>query len=95
MVATFDLPGFAAILSPSTTLADNPAFQRARGELLPDSNVPLFLDFGPLAALLSETPQFQQQPRDKNALAVLQRLDYLVVGFNSAAHDLRVVLGLS
>lgn len=76
------------------TLSANPTFTGARAQLPAGSTVPAFLDFGPLAALLSQTPQFKAGGRDQTALAVLRRLDYLVVGVNSADHDVRIALGL-
>ncbi len=94
VVATIDLPGFAALLSPSSTLSSNATFQRASSQLEAGSNVPLFLDFGPLATLLGSLPQFQQQSKDKQALQTIERMDYFVVGFSSVAHDFRVILGL-
>ena len=75
-------------------LSANPVFVRARAQLPAGSTVPLFLNFGPLAALLSETPQFKQGGSDHNALAVLRRLDYFAVGTSATTHDTRVVLGL-
>ncbi len=94
VVATLDLPNFAALLAPASSLSTNPVFQRARSQLAPGSNVPVFVDFGPIASLLSALPQFEQQPKDKQALAVIQRLDYFVTGFSYAANDFRMVLGL-
>jgi hypothetical protein len=54
----------------------------------------VFLDFGPLASLLSEAPQFKSSGRNSKALAVLRRLDYFVVGASGAEHAVRAVLGL-
>jgi hypothetical protein len=92
IVARFTLS--AATHPASGKLSTNPAFVRARSQLLSDSTVPLFFNFGPLASLLADTPQFKPGGRDHNALNVLKRLDYFVLGVNSARHDLRVVLGL-
>jgi hypothetical protein len=75
-------------------LSANPTFTRAHAQLPAGSTVPLFVDFGPLAGLLAQTPQFQAGGRDHNALAVLRRLDYFVVGVNSAEHDVRIALGV-
>ncbi len=94
VVATLDLPNFAALLAPPSTLSSNAAFQRARSQLESGSNVPLFVDFGPLATLLGSLPQFQQQPKDKQALQTVQRMDYFVIGFSSLTHDFRMILGL-
>lgn len=94
VVATIDLPNFASPLAPSSTLSSNAAFQRARSQLQAGSNVPLFVDFGPLATLLASLPQFQQQPKDRQALQTIQRMDYFVVGFSPVTHDFRVILGL-
>jgi hypothetical protein len=94
VLATLDEPNFQGLLAPATTLATNPAFQKARSQLVAGSNVPLFVDFGPLAALLGQTPQFTGQGRDAKALKVLRRLDYLVLGFNQASEDVQLVLGL-
>lgn len=94
VVATLDLPNFAALLAPSSTLSTNAAYQRAKAQLPTGSNVPLFVDFGPIATLLGSLPQFQQQPKDKQALATVQRMDYFVVGFSSVTHDFRMILGL-
>jgi Protein of unknown function (DUF3352) len=78
----------------ASKLSANPTFIRARSQLPAGSAVPAFLDFGPLAALLSQTPQFKADGRDHKALAVLRRLDYFAVGTSAATHDTRVVLGL-
>jgi hypothetical protein len=78
----------------SSKLSANPTFNRAHAQLPAGSSVPAFIDFGPLAALLSQTPQFKSGGRDHQALKVLGRLDYLVVGTSAATHDTRVVLGL-
>lgn len=94
IVATLDEPNFQTLLAPPTTLATNPSFERARSTLVPGSLVPLFVDFGPLASLLSQTPQFKSDPSDVKALGVLQRLDYLVFGFNQPAGAAQIVLGL-
>jgi hypothetical protein len=75
-------------------LGANPTFTRARTQLPTGSAVPLFLNFAPLAALLSQTPQFKQGGSNGKALAVLKRLDYLVIGTSAATHDTRIVLGL-
>jgi hypothetical protein len=92
IVARFTL---SAATRPSPgKLSANPTFARAHSQLVAGSTVPLFLNFGPLASLLSETPQFKPGGRDHKALTVLKRLDYFVVGANSAQNDLRVVLGL-
>lgn len=77
-----------------STLSTNPAFTRAHAQLAAGSNVPLFVNFGPLAALLSQTPQFKAGGSDHKALTVLRRLDYFVIGVSPAEHDLRVVLGV-
>jgi hypothetical protein len=92
IVARFSLS--AQHPSQNGTLGSNPAFMRARAQLGAGSSVPVFLDFGPLAALLSQTPQFRAGGPDHNALAVLRRLDYVVVGVNSAEHDFKIALGL-
>jgi hypothetical protein len=52
------------------------------------------LNFGPLASLLAQTPQFAAGGRDHKALNVLSRLDYFAVGASSVEHDVRIVLGL-
>lgn len=75
-------------------LSANRTFVRARSQLPTGSTVPLFLDFGPLAALLSQTPQFKTGGSDHSALAVLRRLDYFAVGTSAATHDTRIVLGV-
>jgi hypothetical protein len=75
-------------------LSANPTFTRAHARLPAGSTVPLFLDFGPLASLLSQTPQFKQAGSDYQALTVLKRLDYLVIGTSAGTHDTRIVLGL-
>ena len=79
---------------PTDKLSANPTFMRAHTELPAGSTVPLFLDFGPLASLLAETPQFKPGGSDHKALTVLRRLDYFVIGNSTATHDTRVVLGL-
>ncbi len=94
ILATLDEPSFQSLLAPATTLASNPAFQRARAQLIPGSLMPLFVDFGPVATLLGQTPQFKSDPTDVRVLGVLRRLDYLVFGFNQAASDAQLVLGL-
>jgi hypothetical protein len=94
VLATLDEPSFQTLLAPATTLASNPTFQRARSQLAPGSLAPLFVDFGPLATLLGLTPQFKTQPSDVKVLKVLQRLDYLVLGFDQASQQAQLVLGL-
>lgn len=79
---------------PTGKLGTNPTFSRAHAQLPNGSSVPLFLDFGPLSSLLSQTPQFKQGGSDRKALTVLRRLDYLVIGTSAATHDTRIVLGL-
>jgi hypothetical protein len=80
--------------SPTGKLSANPTFTRARTQLPAGSSVPLFLDFGPLASLLSQTPQFKPGGADYKAETVLKRLDYFVIGTSSTTHDTRIVLGL-
>jgi hypothetical protein len=80
--------------SPTGKLSSNPTFTRAHAQLPTGSTVPLFLNFGPLTSLLSQTPQFKSGGSNGKALTVLKRLDYFVVGSNAATHDTRVVLGL-
>lgn len=94
VVATLDLPNFAALLAPSSTLSTNAAYQQAKAQLPAGSTVPLFVNFGSIATLLDSLPQFQQQPKDKRVLQTIQRMDYFVVGYSSAAHDFRMILGL-
>jgi hypothetical protein len=79
---------------PTGKLSANPTFTRAHSQLPAGTSIPLFLDFGPLAALLSQTPQFKPGGSDHKALTVLKRLDYFVIGTSAATHDTRIVLGL-
>jgi Protein of unknown function (DUF3352) len=95
VLATLDEAGFSSLTAPTSTLAGNATFQRARSQLTTGSVVPLFLDFGPLATLLGQTPQFQSQAGDAKALATIRRLDYLVFGVNPAAGEEQLVLGLN
>ncbi len=93
VVATFD-EAFSQVTSPSSKLSDDPSFQRAKAALGGDGRVPFFLDFTTLAAFTGQIPSFQAGGRDNKDQVVLQRLDYLAIGENPAAGDVRAVLGL-
>jgi hypothetical protein len=92
-VVTFDETP-AQALAPATHLSASPRLAAARSGLPGGSQVPLFIDFRGLAQLLQGLPNFNSNPRDQQILAVLQRLDYLVVGSNKPERDVRIVLGL-
>ena len=92
VIATVD-ESFNQFLKPSSTLASNPAFRRAQASLLPDSHVPLFLDFGAIGGLVKNVPSTSAGTGGK-ALTILRRLDYLVLGDAPDGSDVRLVLGL-
>jgi hypothetical protein len=79
---------------PTGKLSSSPTFVRAHAQLPTGSTVPFFLDFGPLASLLAQTPQFKPGGSDHMALTVLKRLDYFAIGTSRVAQDTRAVLGL-
>ncbi len=94
VLATFDEPSIQTMLAPASTLATNPTFGRARSQLVPGSEVPLFIDFGALGALARSLPGFSSSASNAKALTVIGRLDYLVFGFNPVVRDAQLVLGL-
>ena len=81
------------LLAPTAPLAVNPVFSRARAALPAGSNVPLFIDFRPIAMLLQSIPSLASGSAHK-VLAVVQRLDYLVLGDSPDGADDRLVLAL-
>jgi hypothetical protein len=93
VLATFD-EAFSQIVSPATKLADSARFAHAKAALPDGSRVPVFVDFVTLAQLTSSIPTFQQGGTDQKDRAVLQRLDYFVVGYNPGKGSARLVLGL-
>lgn len=93
VVVTFD-ESPAQALAPPAHLSASPRFAAARAQLPAGSRVPLFIDFRGLVQLLQGLPNFAGIPHDQGLLAVLGRLDYLVVGSSQPHGDLRLVLGL-
>jgi Protein of unknown function (DUF3352) len=93
ILATFD-EAFSQFTSPSSTLSSNPAFGRAKSALPSASKVPFFVDFSTLSGLTSQIASFQSGGSNAKDQAVLERLDYLVLGSNPGQGDVRFVLGL-
>ncbi len=94
VVATFD-EAVAQLLSPSSTLSASSTFARVRSALPAGSRVPVFVDFGSIAVLVSQIPSFTQAGgSDHKVYLVLQRLDYLALGDSATGNDARLVLGL-
>jgi Protein of unknown function (DUF3352) len=94
VLATVD-ESFSALLSPSSKLASNPRFAAARAALPPGSRVSAFIDVHAITQLLSLLPSSVSTLPNSGALAVLKRLNYLVVGSDQARGDTRVVLALN
>jgi hypothetical protein len=93
VVVTFD-QDLSQLLSPSTHLATNPRFTAALAQLPAGSRVSLFIDFRALSQLLGALPSFASGPSMQRLASVVQRLDYVVLGSNSADGETRLVLGL-
>lgn len=93
ILATFDQT-FSQFTSPPSTLSSNPAFARAKSTLPGGSKIPFFIDFTTLSGLTSQLASFQSGGNDAKEQAVLERLDYLVLGENPGQGDVRFVLGL-
>jgi hypothetical protein len=92
VLATFD-ESFSQLTSPSSKLSDNAGFQRAKSSLGGDDRVPFFIDLVTLSNLTGGIPAFQSG-RDAKLQAILQRLDYFVIGDSAGAQDIRAILGL-
>jgi hypothetical protein len=93
VLATFD-EAIGAIVAPATKLRDSSRFAQAKAALAGGSRVPVFIDFASLAQLTGSIPSFQQGGNDHRVQAVLQRLDYLVAGYDPPTGNARIVLGL-
>jgi hypothetical protein len=93
IVVTFDQSP-AQALAPPTRLSASRRFAAARAQLPAGSRVPLFIDFRGLVQLLQGLSNFAGLSRGQGALAVLGRLDYLVLGSSRSQRDLRLVLAL-
>ena len=89
VVATYGFSSPSAFLSPTSNLAGDPTYRRALAELPSGSNVPFYLSFGPIAALVQLA---DHQPSAANTIRVLNKLSYLIVG-GVPGHS-RMVLGL-
>jgi hypothetical protein len=81
-------------VKPLQPLSEAPRFTTARQQLPPGSRVTMFLDFRALAQLLGGLPSFTNNPKNARGLAILQRVDYLVLGSNSSTGQTRLVLAV-
>ncbi len=83
----------AQALAPPAHLSTSPRLKAAQAQLPAGSQIPLFIDFRGLGQLLQGLTNLAG-PQAHGILAVLGRLNYLVVGSNRARGDLRLVLAL-
>ena len=89
VVATYGFASPSAFLSPASRLANDPTFRAAAAQLPSGSHVPLYVSFGPIAALVQ---LLDHQPSAAKAVRVLQKISYLILG--SASGHTSLVLGL-
>jgi hypothetical protein len=88
LVATYGYKSFGEMLTPSASLSSNPAFQQALKQLPPGSSASVFVNFGPIEALVA----LDHSSKDASAVKVLSHLDYLIAGGHKGSFEL--VLGV-
>jgi hypothetical protein len=89
VVATFGYTDAQDFLSPSSKLSGDPTYKAALAQMPPGSQVPIYLDFGPIATLGSALDTKQS---DASAWKIVKRLNYLIAGGTST--HIRVVLAV-
>jgi hypothetical protein len=89
VVVTFGYTDAQDFLSPPTKLSGNPTYKAALAQMPAGSEVPLYLDFGPIAALGST---LDTNPSDASTWRIAQKLNYLIAGGTST--HIRVVLAV-
>lgn len=89
VVATYGYATPSAFLAPSSRLSGDPTFRRALGQLPSGSHVPLYVSFGPIAALVG---LIDHQPSAARTVRTLNQLSYLIAG--SSGSRAALVLGL-
>ena len=88
LVATYGYKSFGELLAPQATLASNPAFRQALGQLHAGSSAELFVNFGPIAAITA----LDHSAKDAKAVKVISHLSYLIAGSDKGSFEL--VLGV-
>jgi hypothetical protein len=89
VVATYGFPSQSAFLAPASKLSQNPAYQQAVAQLPAGSNVPLYVSFPPIAALVQ---LLDHKPSAAKTVQTLDKLNYLILG-GTSGHG-RLVLAL-
>jgi Protein of unknown function (DUF3352) len=89
VVVTFGYTDAQDFLSPPTKLSGNPTYKAALAQMPSGSDVPVYLNFGPLAVLGSA---LDTNPSDASTWKIAARLNYLIAGGTST--HIRVVLAV-
>jgi hypothetical protein len=89
LVLSFGYASAQDFLSPPSHLSDNPTYKAALAQMPAGSEVPIYIDFGPIAELGSV---LDKKRSDASVWKIAGRLKYLIAGGTST--DIRVVLGV-
>jgi hypothetical protein len=89
VVVTFGYTDAQDFLSPASKLSGNATYKAALAQLPAGSDVPLYLDFGPIAALGSA---LDTKASDASTWKIARKLNYLIAGGTST--HIRVVLAV-
>ncbi len=89
VIATYGFPSQSAFLSPASKLSQNPTYRQALAQLPGATSVPLYVSFGPIAALVA---LLDHTPSAAKTVRALDKLNYLILGSGGGRE--RLVLGL-
>lgn len=90
VVVTFGYSSPMDFLTPSSHLSGNSTYKAAVAQMPTGSEIPLYLDFGPIATLGA---MFDKSQGDTSVWSIVKRLNYLIAGGTST--HFRVVLAVN